>query len=175
MKTKPEKLWVVIADGEHARVVTPAPVPSNAAEVTVRSYIEALRSGDPQQAAAYLGNGSVDETFINAGTRIVSMHTAREADGSFVVAVQLQTANGNYLETFDVSSPADGSKSNSKKERPESRSKHLKLHKEPRERVVLVKVSGRRPKSRFEALRGRAGKGLSTDEIMALTRGEPSA
>jgi antitoxin ParD1/3/4 len=28
--------------------------------------------------------------------------------------------------------------------------------------------------SRFEALRGRAGKGLTTDEIMALTRGEPS-
>jgi len=42
----------------------------------------------------------------------------------------------------------------------------------PDGRVVLVKVSGRRPKSRFEPLRGRAGKGLSTDEIMALTRGE---
>jgi antitoxin PrlF len=35
-----------------------------------------------------------------------------------------------------------------------------------------VKVGGRRPPSRLEALRGRAGKGLSTDEIMALTRGE---
>ena len=42
-------------------------------------------------------------------------------------------------------------------------------------RVVLVKVGGRRPSSRFEALRGRAGKGLSTDQIMALTRGEPEA
>jgi antitoxin PrlF len=41
--------------------------------------------------------------------------------------------------------------------------------------VVLLKVSGRRPRSRFEALRGRAGKGLSTDQIMALTRGEPEA
>jgi antitoxin PrlF len=39
-------------------------------------------------------------------------------------------------------------------------------------RVVLMKVGGRRPSSRFEA-RGRAGKGLSTDQIMALTRGEP--
>jgi AbrB family looped-hinge helix DNA binding protein len=39
-------------------------------------------------------------------------------------------------------------------------------------RVVLVKVDGGRPVSRFEALRGRAGEGLSTDEIMALTRGE---
>jgi len=40
-------------------------------------------------------------------------------------------------------------------------------------RFVLVKVGARRPRSRFEALRGRAGKGMSTDEIMALTRGEP--
>jgi AbrB family looped-hinge helix DNA binding protein len=38
--------------------------------------------------------------------------------------------------------------------------------------VTLVKVGGKRPASRFEALRGRAGAGLSTDEIMALTRGE---
>ena len=38
--------------------------------------------------------------------------------------------------------------------------------------VVLVKVDGQRRMSRFESLRGRAGAGLSTDEIMALTRGE---
>lgn len=45
---------------------------------------------------------------------------------------------------------------------------------EPDGRVVLVKVSGkRRHKSRLERLRGRAGTGLSTDQIMALTRGEP--
>jgi AbrB family looped-hinge helix DNA binding protein len=42
----------------------------------------------------------------------------------------------------------------------------------PDGRVVLVKVDASRPASRFAALRGRAGKGLSTDEIMALTRGE---
>jgi AbrB family looped-hinge helix DNA binding protein len=39
-------------------------------------------------------------------------------------------------------------------------------------RIVLIKVEAGHPVSRFEALRGRAGKGLSTDEIMALTRGE---
>jgi AbrB family looped-hinge helix DNA binding protein len=39
-------------------------------------------------------------------------------------------------------------------------------------RVVLVKFDGPAPVRRFEALRGRAGAGLSTDEIMALTRGE---
>jgi len=42
----------------------------------------------------------------------------------------------------------------------------------PDGRVVLVKVVADRPGSRFEALRGRAGSGCSTDEIMALTRGE---
>ena len=38
-------------------------------------------------------------------------------------------------------------------------------------RIVLSKVEGARPANRFEAMRGRAGPGLSTDEIMALTRG----
>ena len=43
----------------------------------------------------------------------------------------------------------------------------------PDGRVVLVKVDGDQPVSRFARLRGCAGDGLSTDEIMALTRGEP--
>lgn len=38
--------------------------------------------------------------------------------------------------------------------------------------VVLSKVRGKRPRGRFAALRGSAGKGLSTAQIMALTRGE---
>ena len=42
----------------------------------------------------------------------------------------------------------------------------------PDGRIVLVKADRARPVSRFETLRGRAGAGLSTDEIMALTRGE---
>ena len=42
----------------------------------------------------------------------------------------------------------------------------------PDGRIVLARSGGARPVSRFEALRGRAGPGLSTDEIMALTRGE---
>jgi AbrB family looped-hinge helix DNA binding protein len=41
----------------------------------------------------------------------------------------------------------------------------------PDGRIVLVK-SGARAVSRFERVRGRAGSGLSTDEIMALTRGD---
>lgn len=39
-------------------------------------------------------------------------------------------------------------------------------------RVVLVKVGKKARPSRFARLRGRAGRGLSTDEIMAMTRGE---
>lgn len=39
-------------------------------------------------------------------------------------------------------------------------------------RIVLVKA-GRNPRpSRLARLRGHAGKGLSTDEIMAMTRGD---
>ena len=39
-------------------------------------------------------------------------------------------------------------------------------------RVILVKVEKRARPNRFARLRGHAGKGLSTDEIMAMTRGE---
>ena len=41
----------------------------------------------------------------------------------------------------------------------------------PDGRIVLVK-QGKKVPSRFAKLRGRAGKGMSTDEIMALMRGE---
>jgi AbrB family looped-hinge helix DNA binding protein len=51
----------------------------------------------------------------------------------------------------------------------------VEFHLAPDGSVILLKVGGRPPRSRFRALRGRAGKGLSTDQIMALTRGEPEA
>lgn len=38
-------------------------------------------------------------------------------------------------------------------------------------RIILRKV-GDEPKSRFARFRGHAGKGMTTDELMALTRGE---
>ena len=38
--------------------------------------------------------------------------------------------------------------------------------------IVLVRVDKKRPPSRFAKMRGHAGKGPTTDEIMALTRGE---
>ena len=45
----------------------------------------------------------------------------------------------------------------------------------PDGRIVLAKVDSAPPVSRFAALRGRAGPGLSTDEIMALLRGDGPA
>ncbi len=39
-------------------------------------------------------------------------------------------------------------------------------------RIIMVKADKKRRPSRFARLRGHAGKGLSTDEIMAMTRGE---
>jgi antitoxin PrlF len=38
--------------------------------------------------------------------------------------------------------------------------------------VVLTRADKKKPASRFERLRGHAGKGLDTDAIMALTRGD---
>lgn len=40
-------------------------------------------------------------------------------------------------------------------------------------RFFLVRADGKKAASRFEKLRGIAGPGMSTDEIMELTRGEP--
>ncbi|MEO5334557.1 MAG: AbrB/MazE/SpoVT family DNA-binding domain-containing protein [Magnetococcus sp. YQC-5] len=39
-------------------------------------------------------------------------------------------------------------------------------------RIILRKIDADHPASRFESLRGCAGPGLGTDEIMAMTRGE---
>jgi antitoxin PrlF len=38
--------------------------------------------------------------------------------------------------------------------------------------VVLARADAKQPASRFAKLRGHAGKGLTTDAIMALTRGD---
>jgi antitoxin PrlF len=39
--------------------------------------------------------------------------------------------------------------------------------------VVIEKADGPRPPSRFAKARGSAGPGMTTDEVMALLRGEP--
>lgn len=42
----------------------------------------------------------------------------------------------------------------------------------PDGRIVLVKIGKKAAPNRFARLRGHAGKGLSTADIMAMTRGE---
>jgi hypothetical protein len=63
-----------------------------------------LRRGDPATAQTYLGNGSPDESFIDSATRITSITTTPNADGSYKVAVDMQTTGGEYYETFTVAS-----------------------------------------------------------------------
>lgn len=46
------------------------------------------------------------------------------------------------------------------------------FHRAPDGSIVLVRADGKKNVSRFSKLRGHAGPGMSTDEIMALTRGE---
>lgn len=48
----------------------------------------------------------------------------------------------------------------------------VEFERHPDGRIVLRKAEDK-GSSRFERLRGQAGQGLTTDEIMALTRGEP--
>jgi AbrB family looped-hinge helix DNA binding protein len=48
----------------------------------------------------------------------------------------------------------------------------IDFERSPDGRVVLVKVEKKARPNRFVRLRGHAGKGLSTAEIMAMTRGE---
>jgi antitoxin PrlF len=38
--------------------------------------------------------------------------------------------------------------------------------------IVLERADGERPPSRFEKLRGHAGPGMTTDEVMKLMRGD---
>ncbi|HZT11908.1 MAG TPA: hypothetical protein VFA29_03865 [Candidatus Baltobacteraceae bacterium] len=83
---------------------------SSAAEQTVRSYIAALVRGDPQSAAAYLGNGVPDESFIDGSARIEAISQTPHADGSSTVSVELRTNSGRYRENFEVAAAADGSR-----------------------------------------------------------------
>lgn len=38
-------------------------------------------------------------------------------------------------------------------------------------RVLIERARGKAPRSRFQKLRGHAGQGMTTDQILALTRG----
>lgn len=93
---------------------TPASPASTASEnpgaQVVRSYIAALKRGDPQSAAQFLGNGSPDESFIGPDTRITSLSSNRNSDGSYKVEVDMTTAGVEYYETFVVASTPAGTR-----------------------------------------------------------------
>lgn len=97
-------------------IVAVAPLPetpaatADSAESTVRAYIGDLQRGDPQSAAALLGNGSPDESFIDGQTQIQSITETPNSDGSARVSVVMQTSQGKVSETFDVASAAGGSR-----------------------------------------------------------------
>lgn len=74
----------------------------------MRGYIAALERGDVQAATGYLGNGSPDEGFIGSDTRITSLSSSRNADGSYRVAVTMHTSQGVYSEVFIVASTPEG-------------------------------------------------------------------
>jgi len=94
-----------------APAATPASVGEDAvAEGIVRAYIDALRRGDPAAAGTYLGNGAPDESFIDASTRVTNVNTTRNADGSYQIAVSMQTSQGAYNETFVVVNTANGAR-----------------------------------------------------------------
>ncbi|MFN2449302.1 MAG: hypothetical protein ABR508_05840 [Candidatus Baltobacteraceae bacterium] len=93
-----------------AAVTAAPPVPEDIASSTVRAYIDALKRGDPQAASAYLGNGTPDEDFIDGATRITSLTSTRNSDGSYKVAVTLQTVKGRYGETFVVAPNGSGAR-----------------------------------------------------------------
>ncbi len=48
----------------------------------------------------------------------------------------------------------------------------VEFHRNEQGEIVLDRADGKKPLSRFAKLRGSAKSGMSTDELMALTRGD---
>jgi antitoxin PrlF len=48
----------------------------------------------------------------------------------------------------------------------------VEFHRNEAGEIVLSRADGEKPPSRFAKLRGTAGPGLSTDELMAMLRGD---
>jgi outer membrane biosynthesis protein TonB len=92
------------AETTPSAAATTAPQTEGSAARVVRAYINALRGGDPATASTYLGNGVPDESFIDSATRIISVTQTENSDGSYKVSVDMQTAQGEYYETFTVAS-----------------------------------------------------------------------
>lgn len=110
IKTMQPRTTIPVARRPEPAAQPPTPAQENAAAQTVRSYISALKRGDPQAAALYLGNGSPDEDFITEDTRITSLSSTANGDGSYKVGVDMQTSRGEYYETFVVAQTDNGAR-----------------------------------------------------------------
>jgi hypothetical protein len=89
----------------------PAPSPSAAAVAAsaddragtiVRSYLGALARGDRATASSYLANGSPNESFVNAGSEIESVHSASSSDGTYKVTADVKSNGVEYYGTFTL-------------------------------------------------------------------------
>lgn len=82
--------------------------PVNTAAQIVRRYIDAMKAGNLTRAQQFLGNGSPDESFISSSTRIASITSKPNADGSFNVAADMRASGTEYYETFVVAPTPSG-------------------------------------------------------------------
>lgn len=80
----------------------------NDASGVVHGYLTALARGDESSAASYLASGLPSEKFMTADAKITSIGSTKNSDGSFNVSADVQTASGEYFETFTVRSGANG-------------------------------------------------------------------
>jgi pyruvate/2-oxoglutarate dehydrogenase complex dihydrolipoamide acyltransferase (E2) component len=90
---------------------TPSPAGaagSDRASAVVHSYLAALARGDESSAASYLMSGLPTEKFMTPGSRITSVNSAKNSDGSYKVTADVQTPNGEYFETFTVENGPSG-------------------------------------------------------------------
>jgi hypothetical protein len=104
----------------HVATPTPAPAPKPAraapavvagddrAAGVVRSYLEALARGDRSAAAGFLASGAPSETFMNAGSRIQSIHSANVGAEQYKVTADVQTGSGEYYVTFTLEAGPGG-------------------------------------------------------------------
>lgn len=94
-----------------ASAATPAPnyVPgtSDQAASIVRSYLGALARGDRATATTYLAHGLPSEGFIDANSRIVSIHNENSAS-PYKVSADVQTSTGEYYITFTLQQGTGG-------------------------------------------------------------------
>lgn len=73
----------------------------------VRSYLGALARGDRATATTYLAHGLPSEAFMDANSRIVSVHSENGAS-PYKVSADVQTATGEYYITFTLQQGTGG-------------------------------------------------------------------